>query len=1151
MLFNGTSSSVTRAGGSGMALDQSFTVSAWVNNTDTSTVTYRTAVAQDGTTVSGFYLQKSADKWTFTRQPVDAYSAGIRAFSTDAVVPGAWTHLVGVYDASAGQIGLYVNGVLNSSVPCSCGWNATGPFTVGRAKWEGVGADWWQGDIDDVRIYPKALTADQIANLAGDENPGRLVRVERAALQQGSPTVTDGTIATNVVYHVPLTVPTGGPYNLDAGTAATWGQTDYPTDATALFGPEDVPAVNSATPTTPGGSGYPYASVSYLNPNGKEVNTATPGGHIDTIEYDKLGNTVRTLQATDREIALGTHPQSSTYLNDLDLTALSTSARANALSTVSTYSTDGLDELTTTGPIMRTVLEQGSADPDGAGPLTAIAAGTTVLARAHTTNVYDQNKPDGANYHLLTTTTSGAAMPGYPDADARTNTRAYDAGQGGTSGWTLRKPTTSVTDAGAGGLALSSHTVYDSAGRTTAAWGIGGTGTDARTTKTIFYTAGTNAADASCGNMPKWAGNICVTKKAGAVTGHDPTRMATNLPERRITGYNRWDDITVAVETVVGTSASRTTTNLYDASGRNTSVNVVSANDGATAIPVVTTDYSPTTGKESTSYAGTPATTITHEYDNLGRLYRYSDADAGVTINEFDRYGKPAKIVDPHGGVTFSYNRTLEPRGLLTSVTDSIAGTMNAQYSPDGQLTVLRYPNGMTRTDILDANLKPTRRTYTRDSDSAVIYSDAVITNSSGQVASNSYTGGSRTNTYDHIGRLLATAETTTALGCTSRIYGYDDRTNREFRKTYNSGADGSCRSTGIIDVQADHDYDSADRITDVGHTYDPFGRLTAVPSGLTATFYANDLVAEQVLDVDKQTWTLDPKRRLRAFTTATYDGSAWTTTASHINHYGDDSDNPRWIIEDIGTGALTRMVSGPDGNLAATTSAAGTPQFQVVNLHGDVATTVDATLLPSSLNQYDEYGISTAGQAPTRYGWLGGKQRSSEAIGGVILMGVRIYSPATGRFIQNDPVDGGSCGAYDYTCADPINKLDLGGRCVWAWACRQVNSGRAGARYVARSVQRNPGCYFGASGSGCPSVTRLSRNIGAQINRDVGNVHNAYCRSPLSIVGGIGGGAAATQRGAAWLAGKSAGRLAVRAIPYVGWGLIALDVTCYVRSLF
>jgi hypothetical protein len=44
--------------------------------------------------------------------------------------------------------------------------------------------------------------------------------------------------------------------------------------------------------------------------------------------------------------------------------------------------------------------------------------------------------------------------------------------------------------------------------------------------------------------------------------------------------------------------------------------------------------------------------------------------------------------------------------------------------------------------------------------------------------------------------------------------------------------------------------------------------------------------------------------------------------------------------------------------------------------------------------------------------------------------MGVRLYSPTAGRFLSVDPVAGGSCNNYDYTCQDPANKFDLDGRC-------------------------------------------------------------------------------------------------------------------------
>ncbi|MCW2599499.1 MAG: sugar-binding protein [Frankiales bacterium] len=80
------------------------------------------------------------------------------------------------------------------------------------------------------------------------------------------------------------------------------------------------------------------------------------------------------------------------------------------------------------------------------------------------------------------------------------------------------------------------------------------------------------------------------------------------------------------------------------------------------------------------------------------------------------------------------------------------------------------------------------------------------------------------------------------------------------------------------------------------------------------------------------------------------------------------------------------------------------------------------------------------------------GKQRSGDALGGVVLMGVRLYSPVLGRFLQVDPIPGGSANAYDYINADPINNFDLDGRwcgprCRWNKAKRYLGSHDWGVR--------------------------------------------------------------------------------------------------------
>ena len=75
-----------------------------------------------------------------------------------------------------------------------------------------------------------------------------------------------------------------------------------------------------------------------------------------------------------------------------------------------------------------------------------------------------------------------------------------------------------------------------------------------------------------------------------------------------------------------------------------------------------------------------------------------------------------------------------------------------------------------------------------------------------------------------------------------------------------------------------------------------------------------------------------------------------------------------------------------------------------------------------------DSTGVSVVG---AKYGWTGGKQRAAEPTSGLVRMGVRIYSPLLGIFLQTDPVLGGNAGPYTFV-SDPIGMYDLDGR--WGW---------------------------------------------------------------------------------------------------------------------
>jgi RHS repeat-associated protein len=363
---------------------------------------------------------------------------------------------------------------------------------------------------------------------------------------------------------------------------------------------------------------------------------------------------------------------------------------------------------------------------------------------------------------------------------------------------------------------------------------------------------------------------------------------------------------------------------------------------------------------------------------------------------------------------------------------DSVAGTFRATYDPDGSVATEKLPGAYTVTQTEDPTGSATARTYTRDADGAVIAGDAVGASVHGQRLEHTGTPGQESEqsyTYDRAGRLTTVLDATDVT-CTRRTYGFNARSDRMSQSTVTSAPGASaCPTTGAVTTT--HTYDSVDRITDAGYGYDALGRTTASP-GATTAYYSTDLVQQQTAGTVRTSWTLDAGMRSRGWTTESNASGTWTSTATRLNHYDGSGDEPKWTVESTGTAAVTRNVESLSGDLAATTAASGATStvLQLTNLHGDVTLQLplDTAVAPTVLAA-DEYGNVRTGSSAARYGWLGAKQRSAETPTGMLLMGVRVYNPVTGRFLQTDPVAGGSCNDYDYTCADPVNAYDLDGR--------------------------------------------------------------------------------------------------------------------------
>ncbi|MET3987769.1 PA14 domain-containing protein [Streptomyces sp. PvR034] len=445
---------------------------------------------------------------------------------------------------------------------------------------------------------------------------------------------------------------------------------------------------------------------------------------------------------------------------------------------------------------------------------------------------------------------------------------------------------------------------------------------------------------------------------------------------------------------------------------------------------------------------------ITTRIDLLGQEVGYTDANGVTSTATYDQVGRLTRDTTTVKGISSTVAYAWNDANQLTSV--KVDGTTAAtpSYDTATELAGVVYGNG-SRLDSLARNTagKPTALTWktasstvvdtvTRSRDNRII--DDAVTEDGKISASYSYA-------YDAVGRLVAATVPHHQL-----TYRFDP-----------AGGCGPAKAAGL-DTNRTASTDSLNGAAPIttGYCYDDTDRLTSTTGG-TALSLAYDSHGNTVklggdtlgYDATKRhvrtttasgtaiSYTRDPADRLTARTvTGAADGSKNGTTRYSYSSKHDDAD----LVLDKDGGLLQRIVALPGGVLLTKNyDKAATTNWSYPDIHGDVLFTADgAATRTGGIRLYDPFGqnidpttgafadlpnpaTATGGMD---FGWLGQHERPVEHLAGqqAIEMGARVYLPVLGRFLQMDPVPGGSSNDYEYVNADPINGLDLAGTFSW-----------------------------------------------------------------------------------------------------------------------
>ena len=285
--FNGSNNLVTVGASPLLNLTSGMTLEAWINPTAASGT--RDVLIKEGANVDIYNLY--ARNWR-GRPESNVYAGGANRTAEGTTLPAnTWSHLAGTYDGTT--LRLYVNGVQVASAAYSGTiGTSSGPLRIGgNSLW----GEYFQGTIDEVRIYNRALTALEIQT---DMN------LPVGAVEQSLPVVTITSPSNDTEVYGLLTVTAEA--TDDTGVAAV----SFLLDGVVL-GPEDSePPYSQSWDATQVSPGTHVLTATVRDVDGNS--SVSPAVSVEVIENPIAG------QFIDEAVVSGglTFPTAFEYLPD-------------------------------------------------------------------------------------------------------------------------------------------------------------------------------------------------------------------------------------------------------------------------------------------------------------------------------------------------------------------------------------------------------------------------------------------------------------------------------------------------------------------------------------------------------------------------------------------------------------------------------------------------------------------------------------------------------------------------------------------------------------------------------------------------------------------------------------------------------------------